>query len=324
MPSTVLVMIMPLFRSLVHLLCCHCQPSAWFKCYCHDCNCYYQLCHYCSVIDKYNHYYSLYHYVIVITIIIVITITTITNIIMFISFHHNHHHHYHCYHHLSSSLLSNSFTKFCVVFLWKLELSDWSCALMSKDSYCSGKHDDVIKWKHFPRYWPFVRGIAQRPLTRSFDVFFDLRPNKRLSKQSLRWWFETPSGSLWRHCNDIYQYISYPFGWVHVRFSGSFPILYIILILLHISYIHVLCPTNILEVEFKCAACLNENRLFVQIRTTNSTYHSAKWASSSVLHSTKIQQKSRHPWSANGLKGNHTKLHSVEPNWILLLCNYTL
>ena len=20
-------------------------------------------------------------------------------------------------------------------------------------------HDDVIKWKHFPRYWPFVRGI---------------------------------------------------------------------------------------------------------------------------------------------------------------------
>ena len=22
-------------------------------------------------------------------------------------------------------------------------------------------HDDVIKWKHFPRYWPFVRGIQQ-------------------------------------------------------------------------------------------------------------------------------------------------------------------
>ena len=21
-------------------------------------------------------------------------------------------------------------------------------------------HDDVIKWKHFPRYWPFVRGIS--------------------------------------------------------------------------------------------------------------------------------------------------------------------
>ena len=45
---------------------------------------------------------------------------------------------------------------------------------------------------------------AQRPVTRSFDVFFDLRPNKRLSKQSLGWWFETPSRSLWRQCNDGY------------------------------------------------------------------------------------------------------------------------
>ena len=42
---------------------------------------------------------------------------------------------------------------------------------------------------------------AQRPVTRSFDVFFDLRLNKRLSKQSWGWWFETPLHSLWRHCN---------------------------------------------------------------------------------------------------------------------------
>ena len=102
-------------------------------------------------------------------------------------------------------------------------------------------HDDVMKWKHFPRYWPFVRGIHRspvnsphkasdaelwcflwstldqtvlsvmmtswngnifrvtgplcgeftghrwipltKPVTRSFDVFFDLRLTKRLSKQ---------------------------------------------------------------------------------------------------------------------------------------------
>ena len=31
--------------------------------------------------------------------------------------------------------------------------------------------------------------------------FFDLRLNKRLSKQSWGWWFEMPSRSLWRHCN---------------------------------------------------------------------------------------------------------------------------
>ena len=43
---------------------------------------------------------------------------------------------------------------------------------------------------------------AQRPATRSFNVFFDLRLNKPLSKQSWGWWFEMPSRSLWRHCND--------------------------------------------------------------------------------------------------------------------------
>ena len=43
---------------------------------------------------------------------------------------------------------------------------------------------------------------AQRPVTRSFDVFFDLRLNKRLSKQPWGWWFETPAWSLWRHRNE--------------------------------------------------------------------------------------------------------------------------
>ena len=35
----------------------------------------------------------------------------------------------------------------------------------------------------------------------SFHVLFDLRQNKRLSKQSWGWWFETPSRPLWRHYN---------------------------------------------------------------------------------------------------------------------------
>ena len=46
---------------------------------------------------------------------------------------------------------------------------------------------------------------TQRAVTRSFNVFFDLRLNKRLSKQSWGWWFETPSSPLWRHCNDTYR-----------------------------------------------------------------------------------------------------------------------
>ena len=43
--------------------------------------------------------------------------------------------------------------------------------------------------------------LAKRSVTRSFDVFFELHLNKRLSEQSWGWWFETPSRSLWCHCN---------------------------------------------------------------------------------------------------------------------------
>ena len=43
---------------------------------------------------------------------------------------------------------------------------------------------------------------AQKPVTWSFDVFFDLCLNKQLSKQSWGWWFETPSHSSW-HCNVV-------------------------------------------------------------------------------------------------------------------------
>ena len=45
------------------------------------------------------------------------------------------------------------------------------------------------------------------PLTKASDTelwfFFDMRLNKRLSKQSWGWWFETPSFPLWRQCNGI-------------------------------------------------------------------------------------------------------------------------
>ena len=44
---------------------------------------------------------------------------------------------------------------------------------------------------------------TQRPVTRSFDVYFDLRLNKRLCKQSWGWWFETLLCPLWRHSNVL-------------------------------------------------------------------------------------------------------------------------
>ena len=62
---------------------------------------------------------------------------------------------------------------------------------------------------------------AQRPVTRSFDAFFDLGLNERQSKQSWGWWFETPSRPLWRHSNGsvviwivIYEAV---YLWTHVH-----------------------------------------------------------------------------------------------------------
>ena len=48
---------------------------------------------------------------------------------------------------------------------------------------------------------------SPRSVTRSFDLFFDLGLNNRLSKQSKRWWFEIPLCSLWRHCKEMIRNI---------------------------------------------------------------------------------------------------------------------
>ena len=58
---------------------------------------------------------------------------------------------------------------------------------------------------------------TQRPVTRSFDVFFDVRPNKQLSKKSRGWWFETISPSLWRHRNVSQNHTCLP-----DRFKSNF------------------------------------------------------------------------------------------------------
>ena len=46
---------------------------------------------------------------------------------------------------------------------------------------------------------------SQRPVAQSFDVFFDLRPNIRLSKQLWDWWFQMPSCLLWCYCNEMFM-----------------------------------------------------------------------------------------------------------------------
>ena len=70
---------------------------------------------------------------------------------------------------------------------WRHQMETFSALL----AICAGNHQSPV---NFP---------AQRSVTRSFDVFFDLRLYKRLSKQSWGLWFETLSCPSWRHCNGV-------------------------------------------------------------------------------------------------------------------------
>ena len=75
-------------------------------------------------------------------------------------------------------------------------------------SNCFAYHDIVIKWKHFPRYWPFVRGIHRWPVNSPHKgqwrgaLMFSLIcvwVNSRINNRK--------AGDLRRysahHCNDI-------------------------------------------------------------------------------------------------------------------------
>ena len=69
---------------------------------------------------------------------------------------------------------------------WRHQIETFSALL----ALCAGKSSVTGE---FP---------SQRPVMQNY-VFCDLCLNKRISKQSIRRWLETPSGSLWRHCNGV-------------------------------------------------------------------------------------------------------------------------
>ena len=97
----------------------------------------------------------------------------------------------------------------------------WFCNSKSVAYSRDGMVNRIPWWRHQMEQFSALLAICaanatgefptQRPVTRNFDVFFDLHLNKWLCKQSLGWWFETPSRPSWRHCNAI----------MAQRFTGS-------------------------------------------------------------------------------------------------------
>ena len=107
----------------------------------------------------------------------------------------------------------------------------WLFQILTKKS----EHDGVIKWKHFPLYWSFVREIHWLPVNSPHKgqwrgpLMFSLICvlNKRLSKQSWNLWFETPSRSLWRQCYASRGSQKHIIFMVHTsrELKGTYPLL---------------------------------------------------------------------------------------------------
>ena len=107
---------------------------------------------------------------------------------------------------------------------------------------------------------------TQRPVTRSFDVFFDLRLNKRLSKQPWGWWFEPPSWSLWRHRNvfDILIFQGTVFEWKlwiqHKMIQVSDHSMIVRIKLFISTYTNIFIIFSVLEISHKsirqCSRCV--------------------------------------------------------------------
>ena len=91
---------------------------------------------------------------------------------------------------------------------WTVKCCYWTPCCDSKSAWAQFRprdhtmeHDDIIKWKHFPRYtgalWGLSTGHLWIPLTKATDAelwcFIDRRPDKRLSKQTRRRYQWSPS-----------------------------------------------------------------------------------------------------------------------------------
>ena len=91
---------------------------------------------------------------------------------------------------------------------------------------------------------------SQRPVTRSFDVFFDLRLNKRSSKQPWEWWLQMLLRPLWRYCNELERHCHEAPGG---RFKNAYELLNLRALKISMLYKNRIfqCMSKIFCVEFQ-------------------------------------------------------------------------
>ena len=131
---------------------------------------------------------------------------------------------------------------------FKIAVGHKNCAMLDDRSFLQSEAN-FAWWRHQMEIFSALLAIcagnspahgefpAQRPVTRNFDIYFDMHPNNQLSKQLWGWWFETQSRPLWRHRNgkslffnvDLKCYFRYKnnsgsaklFNWVKMTINAS-------------------------------------------------------------------------------------------------------
>ena len=82
-------------------------------------------------------------------------------------------------------------------------------------------HDDVIKWKHFPRYWPYVRGIHQSPVNSPHRGQWRGTLMFSLICARINGWVNNREAGEWRHNRVHYDVIVMRmtvFSWLYHTF----------------------------------------------------------------------------------------------------------
>ena len=78
----------------------------------------------------------------------------------------------------------------------KDDLAPFTMAVHEGSNLSQNLHDNVIKWKHFPRYWPFVRGIHRSPL-------------------------DSPHKGQWHAALTFYLISAWTYDWVNIPDAGD-------------------------------------------------------------------------------------------------------
>ena len=123
-------------------------------------------------------------------------------------------------------------------------------------------HNDVMAWKRFRHYWPFVRGIHHwsqdnsshtRPEVLTFGDFFVVSLNKALGKQLICWWFELP------YCSCVVDTLSYHLNLIKLHFYENLWPVWLIFIFIYLKYIFLNDCNILICVKCKWTNLMKEN-----------------------------------------------------------------